>query len=63
MRLRDRGDGSVLVELAVGTQRLLAAVTPAAIAELSLVPGQEVFALVKSLSLDAPAGVRLLELG
>lgn len=63
MRLRDRGDGSVLVELAVGTQRLLAAVTPAAIAELSLAPGQEVFALVKSLSLDAPAGVRLLELG
>ena len=63
VRLRDRGDGSVLVELAVGAQRLLAAVTPAAVAELGLEQGQQVYALVKSLSLDAPAGVRLLELG
>ncbi|MBU6379465.1 MAG: molybdenum ABC transporter ATP-binding protein [Gammaproteobacteria bacterium] len=60
---RDRGDGSVLVELAVGPQRLLAAVTPAAISALALSPGQEVYALVKSLALDAPAGGRLLEMG
>jgi molybdate transport system ATP-binding protein len=63
LQLRDRGDGSVLVELAVGAQRLLAAVTPAAVSALALAPGQDVFALVKSLSLDAPAGVRLLETG
>ncbi len=61
--LRDRGDGSVLVELAVGAQRLLAAVTPAAVAALALVPEQPVYALVKSVSLDAPAGGRLLEMG
>lgn len=63
LRLRDRGDGSVLVELAVGKQRLLAAVTPAAVKALALAPGQDVYALVKSLSLDAPAGGRLLEMG
>jgi molybdopterin-binding protein len=38
-------------------------VTPAAVSGLALAPGQDVFALVKSLSLDAPAGVRLLEMG
>jgi molybdate transport system ATP-binding protein len=61
--LRDRGDGSVLVELAVGAQRLLAAVTPAAVKALALAPEQSVYALVKSVSLDAPAGGRLLEMG
>lgn len=61
--LRDRHDGSVLIELAVGRQHLLAAVTAAAVHTLDLVPDREVFALVKSLSLDAPAGLRLLELG
>ncbi|MFM8480547.1 MAG: molybdenum ABC transporter ATP-binding protein [Gammaproteobacteria bacterium] len=61
--LRDRGDGSVLVELAVGAQRLLAAVTPAAVSALALAPEQSVYALVKSVSLDAPAGGRLLEMG
>jgi len=60
--LRDRGDGSVLVELAVGAQRLLAAVTPAAVSALALAPEQPVYALVKSVSLDAPAGGRLLEM-
>jgi len=63
LQLRDRADGSVLVELGVGSQRLLAAVTPAAVQALALAPQREVFALVKSLSLDAPAGQRLLELG
>lgn len=62
-RLRARDDGSVLVELAVGSQFLLAAVTAAAAKALGLSPGHEVFALIKSLSLDAPAGLRLLELG
>ena len=62
LRMRDRGDGSVLVELAVGSQRLLAAITPAAVTALGLTPEQDVFALVKSVSLDAPAGVRLLEM-
>ena len=63
VRLRERIDGSVLVELAVGQQRLLAAVTAAAVKALELAPEREVFALVKSLSLDAPAGMRLLEMG
>lgn len=61
--LRDRQDGSVLIELAVGQQRLLAAVTDTAVRSLDLVPGRDVFALIKSLSLDAPAGFRLLETG
>jgi len=61
--LRDRGDGSVLVELAVGAQRLLAAVTPAAVSALALAPEQPVYALVKSVSFDAPAGGHLLEVG
>lgn len=63
IRLRDRQDGSVLVEMSVGQQRLLAAVTDAAVRALGLEPEQQVFALVKSLSLDAPAGLRLLETG
>jgi molybdate transport system ATP-binding protein len=63
IQLRNRHDGSVLVELAVGRQHLLAAVTETAVRALDLVPGREVFALIKSLSLDAPAGLRLLETG
>jgi molybdopterin-binding protein len=51
------------VERAVGAQRLLAAVTPAAVKALALAPEQSVYALVKSVSLDAPAGGRLLEMG
>jgi molybdate transport system ATP-binding protein len=53
----------VLIELAVGKQRLLAAVTDAAVRDLGLVVDRPVFALVKSMSLDAPAGLRLLETG
>jgi len=60
-RIRDRGDGTVLVEIELGPQRLLSAVTPAAVRSLGLVVGLEVFALIKSVSLDAPAGFRLLE--
>lgn len=62
-RIRDRGDGSVLVEIELGAQRLLAAVTPAAVKSLRLATGLEVFALIKSVALDAPAGFRLLEAG
>jgi len=63
LQLRRRNDGSVLIELAVGKQRLLAAVTDAAVRDLGLVVDRPVFALVKSMSLDAPAGLRLLETG
>jgi molybdate transport system ATP-binding protein len=62
-RIRDRGDGTVLIEIELGTQRLLAAVTPAAVRSMCLVTGLEVFALIKSVALDAPAGFRLLEAG
>lgn len=61
-KLRDRGDGTVLIEVSIGSQRLLAAVTPAAVQSLALAAGREVFALVKSVSLDAPAGLRLIEM-
>ena len=61
-RIRDRGDGTVLVELSLGSQTLLAAVTPAAVKTLRLTAGLDVFALVKSVSLDAPAGLRLIEI-
>lgn len=60
-RIRDRGDGIVLVEIELGAQRLLSAVTPAAVRSLDLVIGLEVFALIKSVALDAPAGFRLIE--
>jgi len=60
-RVRDRGDGTVLIEVEIGGQILLAAVTPLAVRALGLSSGLDVFALVKSLSLDAPAGFRLLE--
>ncbi len=62
VKLRDRGDGTVLVELSLGSQRILAAVTPAAVSTLKLATGLDVFALVKSVSLDAPAGLRLIEI-
>lgn len=60
-RIRDRSDGTVLIEIELGAQRLLSAVTPAAVRSLQLVVGLEVFALIKSVALDAPAGFRLLE--
>lgn len=51
---------TVLVELKLGRQRLLASVTAAASQELGLEPGISVYALIKSLSLDVPAGRNLL---
>lgn len=60
LRLGARPDSTVLVELDCAGQRLLAAVSRGAVAELALAPGSAVFALVKSVSIDAPAGGRLL---
>ncbi len=60
IRLADRPDGTVLLELACAGQRLLAAVSRGAVAELGLRPGLAVFALVKSVAIDAPAGGRML---
>ncbi|MFM7395892.1 MAG: molybdenum ABC transporter ATP-binding protein [Gammaproteobacteria bacterium] len=60
-RIKDRGDGTVLIEIELGVQTLLSAVTPAAVKSLRLETGLEVFALVKSVALDAPAGLRLIE--
>lgn len=61
--MRERGDGIVLVEINLGRQTLLSAVTPAAVRSLRLEPDLEVFALIKSVALDAPAGFRLIEIG
>ncbi len=60
LRLATRADGAVLVELGCGRQPLLAAVSRGAVEELGLRPGQAVFALVKSVAIDAPVGGRLL---
>ena len=59
-KLAPRPDGSVLIELDCGGQRLLAAVSRGAVGELALADGREVFALVKSVAIDAPAGGRML---
>jgi molybdate transport system ATP-binding protein len=61
-RLTPRADGAVNVELMLGAHhRLLATVTQEAVRELALVAGLKVFALLKSVAIDAPAGTRLLE--
>ncbi len=49
-----------LVELALGQQRLLASITASAAQELELREGLQVYALIKSMSLDVPAGRNLL---
>lgn len=59
-RLIPQTPQTMLVELAIGQQRLLASVTTAASEELGLSVGLPVYALIKSLSLDAPAGRNLL---
>jgi molybdate transport system ATP-binding protein len=56
-------DGSMLVELDCRGMRLLAAVTSEAALEMQLGAGAQVFALVKSVAIDAPAGRRLLDAG
>jgi molybdate transport system ATP-binding protein len=61
-RLTPRADGAVNIELTLGADhRLLATVTQEAVRELALAPGLKVFALLKSVAIDAPAGTRLLE--
>jgi molybdate transport system ATP-binding protein len=61
-RLAPRADGAVNVELTLaGGARLLATVTQEAVHDLALAPGLALFALLKSVAIDAPAGMRLLE--
>jgi len=61
-KLAPRPDGAVNVELVLSPEhRLLATVTQEAARELALAPGLAVFALLKSVAIDAPAGMRLLE--
>jgi molybdate transport system ATP-binding protein len=50
-----------LVELEAGGQRLLAEVTDSAAAELGLAMGRTVHALIKSVAIEAPAGLSRLE--
>ena len=59
-RVAARPDATELVELDCCGQRLLAAVSRGAVLELRLEPGREVFALVKTVAIDAPAGGRML---
>ncbi len=59
-RILPRADGTAMVELAVDGHRLLAAVTQGAVRDLALQPGMSLFALVKSVAVDAPAGARWL---
>jgi molybdate transport system ATP-binding protein len=51
--LEMRADGLVTVRLAVGKQMLAARITRDAAEELGLDPGQRVYALIKSVALDA----------
>ena len=59
-RVQERADGSVLVELQIGTHGLLAAITRDAAQALALARGGEVYALIKSVGIDAPAGARMI---
>ncbi|MCC6171499.1 MAG: molybdenum ABC transporter ATP-binding protein [Gammaproteobacteria bacterium] len=59
-RVAARPDATELVELDCCGQRLLAAVSRGAVLELRLEAGREVFALVKTVAIDAPAGGRML---
>jgi molybdate transport system ATP-binding protein len=54
--------GAAHVRLTLGTAQIVASVTPDAVRELELVPGARVFALIKSASLDLPAGARSLRI-
>ena len=54
LALAEAARQAVLVELAAGAGRLLARVTPDAVARLGLAPGVAVLALVKSMSLEMP---------
>ena len=56
-----REPDTVHVQLDVGSQRLLAAVTGSAATELRLEPGRVVYALIKSVAIEAPAGLSRLQ--
>jgi molybdate transport system ATP-binding protein len=60
-RILPRDRTAVHVELEADGLRLLATVTPGAVADLALLPGAAVYALVKSVAVDAPAGLHMLE--
>jgi molybdate transport system ATP-binding protein len=49
------GDAQADVQLACGNTRLVARITRASVARLGLVSGSQVFAIVKSVTVDAPA--------
>ena len=52
----DQGTGPVReIEVALGTGSLLARVTQHSVAALGLVPGREVYAVIKSVAIDRPA--------
>jgi molybdate transport system ATP-binding protein len=61
-RIDARVDGVALVLLRLEQQTLLAELTTAAVQELSLQQGAPVFALIKSVAIDAPGGARSLTL-
>jgi molybdate transport system ATP-binding protein len=54
--MEDANRHLALVEVVIGACRLLARVTPDAVARLALVPGAPVLALVKSTSVDVLDG-------
>jgi len=56
-----REPDTVHVQLDLGSQRLLAAVTGSAATELRLEPGRVVYALIKSVAIEAPAGLSRLQ--
>lgn len=60
-RIVPRDRAAVHVELEAEGWRLLATLTPGAIGDLALAPGARVFALIKSVAIDAPAGLHMLE--
>jgi len=47
-----KGTGYVILELAVGEIKLKSRITKASVSDLSIKPGQDVFALIKSVSFD-----------
>lgn len=56
-----REPDTVHVQLELGSQRLLAAVTSSAAEELRLEQGRVVYALIKSVAIEAPAGLSRLQ--
>jgi molybdate transport system ATP-binding protein len=59
--MESRSPGTLQIELEINGQRLLAAVTTSAAGELGLERGRTVYALIKSVAIEAPAGLARLE--